>query len=44
MFSKPPKVVKKMDDKSNNQIILGTYDQLRKAAIKQKQINSSIKK
>lgn len=37
MFGKPPKIVKKMDDKS-------TYDQLRKAALKQKQITSSIKK
>lgn len=45
MFSKPPKVVKKMDDRSKlYQIYSGTYDQLRKAAIKQKQINSSIKK
>jgi katanin p60 ATPase-containing subunit A1 len=36
-FDKFPKIVKKVDDRS-------TYDQLRKAAIKQKQINSTIKK
>jgi len=44
MFDKPPKIVKKIDDRSILKINLGTYDQLRKAAMKQKQINSSIKK
>lgn len=44
MFGKPPKVVKKMDDKSKISLMIGSYDQLRKAAIKQKTINSSIKK
>lgn len=34
-FNKPPKLVKKVDDVS-------AYEQLKRAAIKQKQINASI--
>lgn len=34
-FNKPPKLVKKVDDSSY-------YEQLKKAALKQKQINASI--
>jgi len=44
MFDKPPKLVKKVDDKSIFFLNLGSYDQLRRAALKQKQVNSSIKK
>lgn len=44
MFDKPPKLVKKVDDKSKFVFYIGSYDQLRRAAMKQKSINSSIKK
>jgi len=45
MFDKIPKLVKKVDDKSTFFIYnSGSYDQLRKAALSKKQVNSSIKK
>ncbi len=44
MFDKPPKLVKKVDDKSKFSLNAGSYDQLRRNAMKQKQITSSIKR